>query len=215
MPDPPLASALQYETGTSAGSDAASPAAGQANGSARSRPPTSTHTCTAFTLAEDSRPPVAKYTVATTPPMTQPQARGTPATVCSRPPSAINCAARMASDPNQSSAAISARTSGPKRALRKSPSVRWSSDAAIRQMRGPTTSARTMEPRPAEPTHHHAARPSRYPRPAAPTVDPAPMLAAIRVPASRAGDNRRPATKKSEAVAVRDDHHPRAISAAA
>ena len=28
---------------------------------------------------------------------------------------------------------------------------------------------------PAEPTHHHALRPSRYPSPAAPTVDPAPM----------------------------------------
>jgi hypothetical protein len=32
--------------------------------------------------------------------------------------------------------------------------------------------AKTIDPRPADPTHHHALIPSRYPSEAAPTVEP-------------------------------------------
>ena len=52
---------------------------------------------------------------------------------------------------------------------------------------------------PAEPTHHQAERPRSYPNPAAPTVDPAPILAASNVEKSKPVPSRLPATKKSEA----------------
>ena len=62
---------------------------------------------------------------------------------------------------------------------------------------------------PADPTHHHAERPWVYPMPVAPTVDPAPRLAASSVEKSSAGDSRRPATKKSSARRTdRDVHQP-------
>ena len=79
--------------------------------------------------------------------------------------------------------------------------------AAMRRMRGPTVKARIAEPMAAEPTHHQAAIPSRYPRPAAPTVEPAPMLAATMVEKSRPGPSARPATKKSPLVFTRRPIH--------
>ena len=74
---------------------------------------------------------------------------------------------------------------------------------AARQIRGPIQSARTTVPKPAEPTHHHAATPSRYPKLAACTVEPAPMLAASRVASRSPGPSVRPATKKSAVPATR------------
>ena len=69
---------------------------------------------------------------------------------------------------------------------------------------------------PADPTHHHALRPSRYPRAAAPIVEPAPMLAASRVAKSSPGPRRRPATKKSPGPATRRPYHsPTAMSSPA
>jgi hypothetical protein len=51
----------------------------------------------------------------------------------------------------------------------------------------------------AEPTHHHALNPSRYPMPLAPTVEPAPIFAARNVANKMPGPKRRPATRKSDA----------------
>jgi hypothetical protein len=52
-------------------------------------------------------------------------------------------------------------------------------------------------PQPADPTHHHAPSPSLYASPAAPTVEPAPMLAASIDARMRPGPRLRPATKNS------------------
>jgi hypothetical protein len=59
------------------------------------------------------------------------------------------------------------------------------------------TIANSIDAVPAEPTHHHALIPSRYARPAAPTVEPAPILAASIVAKMRPPPSERPATKKS------------------
>src|SRR5262245_2607859 len=81
-------------------------------------------------------------------------------------------------------------------------------------MRGPIHSASTIDPMPADPTHHQAARPSRYPRPVAPIVDPPPMLAARHVAKISPGPRRRPATKKSPDPRTRRlIHRPSAICA--
>src|SRR5207244_11662583 len=82
-------------------------------------------------------------------------------------------------------------------------------------MRGPTHSASAIDPIPAEPTHHHAARPSRYPSPVAPIVDPPPMFAARNVAKISPGPSRRPATKKSlDPRTLRLIHTPSATCAA-
>src|SRR5439155_13604145 len=81
-------------------------------------------------------------------------------------------------------------------------------------MAGPIQNARTREPMAAEPTHHQATTPFRYPRDVAPTVEPAPMFAASIVEKTSPGPRRRPATKKSEAPAtLRPIHRPSPISA--
>ena len=64
-----------------------------------------------------------------------------------------------------------------------------------------------MEPIPAEAFHHQAPRPIRYPMLAAPTVEPAPMLAARNVAKTSNGGRRRPATKKSDAPRTRRPIH--------
>ena len=62
---------------------------------------------------------------------------------------------------------------------------------------GPTQRASTKVPRPTAPFHHSALMPSWYARPVAPTVAPAPMLAASTVDAMSGHVSLRPATKKS------------------
>ena len=57
--------------------------------------------------------------------------------------------------------------------------------------------ARNTDPIAAEPFHHHALIPSKYPRPAAPIVAPAPMFAARTVEKRSGAPSDRPATKKS------------------
>jgi hypothetical protein len=54
-----------------------------------------------------------KYKVATAPPTRQPAHLGTPATTFNTQARAISCPARMASAPNQSSSASTARTPRP------------------------------------------------------------------------------------------------------
>ena len=79
---------------------------------------------------------------------------------------------------------------------------------------GPTVNAEDGRTNAAEPTHHQAANPSRYPAPAAPTVDPPPMFAASSVAASIHGPSARPATKKSlDRLTRRAIQTPRAICA--
>ena len=73
--------------------------------------------------------------------------------------------------------------------------------------------ASTSDPVPADPTHHHADTPCEYPMPVAPTVDPAPMLAASIVEKMRPGPSCRPATKKSDAPRTSADQRPSTISA--
>jgi len=63
-------------------------------------------------------------------------------------------------------------------------------------MRGPTQKARRRDPIPADPTHHQAEIPVEYPRPEAPMIEPAPMLAARNVEKIRPGPSCRSATKK-------------------
>lgn len=64
-------------------------------------------------------------------------------------------------------------------------------------MRGPTQTASASDPMAADPFHHQALMPSANARPAAPTVEPAPMLAASTVEKSSGAVSVRPATKKS------------------
>src|SRR5688572_3197540 len=77
-------------------------------------------------------------------------------------------------------------------------------------MRGPTQNASTRDPRPADPFHHQALKPSEYPSDVAPTVELAPMLAARKVAPRSPGPSRRPATKKSPAPARRPINIPMA-----
>ena len=87
----------------------------------------------------------------------------------------------------------------------------WSNTA---KKNGPIQSASMRDPIAADPTHHHAAMPPTYPREVAPTVEPAPMLAASMVEKMSPGPSRRPATKKSDAPRTRRPiHRPNAISA--
>ena len=73
-----------------------------------------------------------------------------------------------------------------------------------------------MDPIAAEPFHHHALMPSLKARPAAPTVEPAPMLAASTVENSSGAVSVRPATKKSLLPRTRRAiHRPTAVSATA
>ena len=53
------------------------------------------------------------------------------------------------------------------------------------------------DPSPADPTHHHALKPSRYASPVAPSVEPAPMFAASIEAKMSAGPRLRPAKKKA------------------
>src|SRR5947207_13542126 len=81
-------------------------------------------------------------------------------------------------------------------------------------MDGPSQNARIVVPTAADPTHRQAAIPCEKPIPVAPTVDPAPMLAASIVEKIRPGPRLRPATKKSDALRTRRPiQRPSAISA--
>ncbi len=68
---------------------------------------------------------------------------------------------------------------------------------ATRQIRGPMKHARKMDPIADEPFHHQALMPSKYARPVAPIVAPAPMFDARTVEKRSGAVSDRPATKKS------------------
>jgi hypothetical protein len=63
--------------------------------------------------------------------------------------------------------------------------------------------ARNNDPIPAEPTHHQADIPSRYPSPEAPMIEPAPMFAAKKVEKVRPGPSFLSATKNESAPLTR------------
>jgi hypothetical protein len=70
--------------------------------------------------------------------------------------------------------------------------------------------AKISDPMPAEPTYHHALNPSRYAKPVAPTVVPAPMFAASIDARISPGPRLRPATKNALLVRTnRAVHIPR------
>ena len=120
----------------------------------------------------------------------------------------------MKIDPIQSTTAIVARTRRSYRNSRKSPTVVRPFASATRRIAGPTENASTVDPIAADPTHHHAATPLRYPSAVAPTVDPAPILAASIVEKISPGPSRRPATKKSSVPRTRrPSQRPSAINA--
>ena len=120
----------------------------------------------------------------------------------------------MASAPIDVSTATSPRTLPPYRSSRKSPTVRWPRAEAIAHSFGPTQKASASVPRPTAPFHHQALMPSRYATPAAPTVVPAPMLAASTVAPTSGHVRRRPATKKSAGTLTRRPiHTPKAVRA--
>jgi hypothetical protein len=111
--------------------------------------------------------------------------------------------------PSHRIAAMSTRTERSKRHSRKSPTVRKPCSSARRCIRGATRSPRKRHPIAAEPDHHQADSPWRYPSPVAPTVEPAPMFAARRVTNTIPAGSMRPATKKSpEARTRRLTHSP-------
>jgi hypothetical protein len=84
----------------------------------------------------------------------------------------------------------------------------------MRQTRGPMKSARNTDPIAADPFHHHALMPSKYPRPVAPMVAPAPMFDARTVENRSVALSERPATKKSALPRTsRAIHRPIATSA--
>ena len=111
--------------------------------------------------------------------------------------------ARIESVANQSMPETRPRTVRPKWCSRRSPVVRKPCPDAWRQTRGPTQKASSSEPMPADPFHHQALRPSRYPMPVAPTVDPAPMFAASTVEKSSQALRLRPATKNALVLRTR------------
>src|SRR5947209_6685643 len=116
---------------------------------------------------------------------------------------AISCPAKIARAPHQNKTAIVSRTLEPYRNCRNSGRVVNPCSFAKAQMRGPTNCDNRKHPMEADPTHHHAPIPNRYPSPAAPTVDPAPMFAARNVAKILPGPSLRPATRKSDEVLTR------------
>ena len=88
------------------------PNAATASGRASAKPPSLTASCTTFTRADDSRPPAAKYTVMTPPPIAHPIADGMPATVSRIAPIATSCPARMNIEPIHRSSETTPRTPG-------------------------------------------------------------------------------------------------------
>src|SRR5258705_13635119 len=99
--------------------------------------------------------------------------------------------------PSEINMAGRARAGPPYFSSRKSPVVKRLCALAMRQMRGPMKNARKMDPIADDPFHHHAPIPSKYARPVAPIVAPAPMFEARTVEKSRGALSARPATKKS------------------
>src|SRR5262249_20663485 len=105
--------------------------------------------------------------------------------------------------PRQRARAIPPSPPLPYRHSRKSPMVFSEFARAISHSLGPSNIASTIVPMLAEPTHHHAERPKRKPSPVAPTVDPAPRLAARNVVKINPALKLRPATRKSDADRTR------------
>ena len=85
--------------------------------------------------------------------------------------------------------------------------VRRPCSFARRQIRGPMKKARNTDPIADEPFHHHALMPSKYPRPVAPMVAPAPMFDARMVEKRSGAVSDRPATKKSALPLTRRPIH--------
>src|SRR5215510_4848451 len=141
--------------------------------------------------------------MATKPPTAHPAHLGSPRTTLRIQAIAINWPARIASAPSHNRQAMTPFTALPYRHSRKSPMVFSEFARAISHSLGPSSVANTKVPILAEPTHHHAERPKRKPSPVAPTVDPAPRLAARNVVKIRPGPSLRPATRKSEDVLTR------------
>src|SRR5262245_36515296 len=114
MPDAPLLHGFQYsDVGCSARTASQPPAADRAKGIAITKPTIFTVSCTTFTYADAISPPAVKYSVISMPPSTHPAALGMPTTTFRIQAIAINCPARMKTDPNQSSPAIVVRTATP------------------------------------------------------------------------------------------------------
>src|SRR5215471_5444103 len=141
--------------------------------------------------------------MATKPPTAHPAHLGSPRTTLRIHAMAINWPARIARLPSHNRQAMTAFTALPYRHSRKSPMVFSECARAISHSLGPSNVASTNVPMLAEPTHHHAERPKRKPSPVAPTVDPAPRLAARNVVKINPALKLRPATRKSEADRTR------------
>jgi hypothetical protein len=160
-------------------------------------------------------PPRPKYATRMTADTTTPTRRGAPVSTSKAQAIASSCPASKESVPTQRIAAIATRTARSKRHSRKSPTVRKSCSAASRWNRGATSSPISRQPIAADPDHHQAESPWRYASPAAPTVEPAPMLAASMVAKTIAPESERDATKNwLDRLTCREAQSPTATSPA-